>query len=221
MLDWANIDTIMLDMDGTLLDLHFDNYFWLTHLPMRYAQEHKTTEAQALEFIQSHVEKYRGTLHWYCLDHWSELVQLDIPKLKHEVRHKIKTRPYAEIFLQQLQSLGKKVVLITNSHPDGLKLKLDVTEIDRWLDIVISSHEFQSPKEDQAFWHALKNREHFELSSTLFIDDTPRVLDSAKRFGIGHLICITQPDSKKAPNCVPDYTCIQHFDEIMPRQVYS
>ena len=217
MLDWTKIDTIMLDMDGTLLDLHFDNYFWLTHLPMRYAQEHGTTESEAKHFIETHVEKYRGTLNWYCLDHWSELVKLDIPKLKHEVRHKIQTRPYAEKFLKQLKRINKKLILITNAHPDGLQLKLDVTEIDHWLDIVISSHEFQSPKEDQTFWHALKNREHFELDTTLFIDDTPRVLDSAKRFGIKHLICVTQPDSRKAPKEVPHYFCIQDFDEIMPQ----
>ena len=26
MINWQQIDTVFLDMDGTLLDLHFDNY---------------------------------------------------------------------------------------------------------------------------------------------------------------------------------------------------
>ena len=40
MINWKNIDTVLLDMDGTLLDLHFDNHFWQTFVPLRYAQQH-------------------------------------------------------------------------------------------------------------------------------------------------------------------------------------
>ena len=29
-IDWTQLDTILLDMDGTLLDLEFDNHFWGT-----------------------------------------------------------------------------------------------------------------------------------------------------------------------------------------------
>jgi 5'-nucleotidase len=32
-LDWNNIDTVLLDMDGTLLDLAFDSQFWLQDVP--------------------------------------------------------------------------------------------------------------------------------------------------------------------------------------------
>ena len=33
-IDWTRIDTILLDMDGTLLDLGFDNFFWREHVPL-------------------------------------------------------------------------------------------------------------------------------------------------------------------------------------------
>ncbi len=36
MIDWDNIDTVLLDMDGTLLDLGFDNWFWQPHVPEQY-----------------------------------------------------------------------------------------------------------------------------------------------------------------------------------------
>lgn len=216
MIDWQTIDTVLLDMDGTLLDLHFDNYFWLTHLPMRYAEAHDITEDEAHAFLMEHIHQYEGSLQWYCLDHWSELVQMDIPQLKREVQHKIQIRPHAEDFLRALRELQKKLILITNSHPKGLAIKLDVTEIDRWLDLVISSHEFQLPKEEQGFWQQLHVREHFDPERTLFIDDTPRVLESARRFGIAHLVCINQPDSQKPPVKSGQFIDVCHFDEIMP-----
>ncbi|WP_188149486.1 GMP/IMP nucleotidase [Teredinibacter waterburyi] len=216
MINWNQIETVLLDMDGTLLDLHFDNYFWLTHLPMRYADAKGISLEESERFLGERIESYRGTLQWYCLDHWSELVEMDIPLLKREILHKIQIRPYAEEFLKTLRHIGKKVVLITNSHPKGLQLKLDVTEIDRWLDLVISSHEFSLPKEDIAFWHKLQEKEHFDPNTTLFIDDTPNILRSAKTFGIQHLVCITQPDSQRRGIASGEFIDITHFDEIMP-----
>ncbi len=218
-IDWQVIDTVLLDMDGTLLDLHFDNYFWLTHLPERYAEYHNVPQEKAQRYLEAQIAQYHGTLQWYCLDHWTELVKLDIPELKREVRHKIQIRPYAEEFLEQLKRLGKRLVLVTNCHPDGIEIKLDVTQIDKWLDIVISSHEFASPKEDQSFWQQLAQREHFDPKRTLFIDDTPRILRSAAEFGIEHLVCVTAPDSQKPDHLPEEFIGISHFDEIMPNSL--
>lgn len=216
MVSWQNIDTVLLDMDGTLLDLHYDNYFWLTHLPRRYAAHHKVALEQAQQTIQQKVQQYAGTLQWYCLDHWSNLVDMDIPALKREITHKIKPRPYTEQFLQRLQQLKKNVVLITNAHPAGLKIKLDVTRIDQWLNTVISSHEFRTPKEDGAFWQHLQHREAFDKRRSLFIDDNIEVLRSARDYGMEHLICITKPDSQKAEKPSDEFVDICHFDTIMP-----
>ena len=41
LIDWEEIDTILLDMDGTLLDLNYDLHFWLEHLPLIYASQHQ------------------------------------------------------------------------------------------------------------------------------------------------------------------------------------
>lgn len=215
MIDWHAIDTVLLDMDGTLLDLHFDNYFWMQHLPRRYAAVNNLTEEAARQHLEAHIRAHEGTLNWYCLEFWSNALQLDIRKLKEEVQEKIQIRPFVIEFLQRLALNGKKLVLITNAHPQSLGLKLEITHIDRYLDLVISSHEFQQPKEAQAFWQQLQQREHFDPARTLFIDDTVRILDSARDFGIAHLLCIHQPDSQQ-PRRVDVYPAIDHFDEIMP-----
>ena len=215
MIDWNTIDTIMLDMDGTLLDLHFDNYFWLEHLPKRYAEIHHVDYATASQRLTEHIRKHEGTLQWYCLEFWSDALKVDIRSLKVEVKHKIQVRPHVKEFLTRLRQHRKKLLLVTNAHPQSLSLKLEVTEIDKYLDIVISSHELNHPKEAQAFWHALKKREHFDPVRTLFIDDTARVLQSAQDFGIRHVMGIHQPDSQQA-RMLEGFPAIHHFNEIMP-----
>ncbi len=216
MINWQTIDTVLLDMDGTLLDLHFDNYFWLTHLPKRYAEHHGLDAEQAKLSLTARIEAHKGTLRWYCLDHWSEIVQMDIPTLKREVQHKIRPRPHAETFLQFLKSQRKKVILATNAHRKGLELKLSVTRIDQWLDLVVSSHDYQQPKETQAFWQKLHQKEPFNPETTVFIDDNVGVLKAAQTFGIHHLVCITQPDSQMDAQASGEFIDIVDFDEIMP-----
>lgn len=218
MFDWKQIETVILDMDGTLLDLHFDNYFWLTHLPKRYAEYHNMDSARAKKQLTELIQSYEGTLQWYCLDHWSELVKMDIIALKREVQHKIQPRPHTKSFLQFLQQQNKKVILATNCHRSGLDLKLSVSQIDQWLDIVISSHDYQAPKEAVTFWQKLYENESFELASTVFVDDNVSVLRSAKQFGLEHLICITQPDSQKPIRTSDEFIDIVDFHEIIPDQ---
>ena len=140
---------------------------------------------------------------------------MDIGSLKEEIKHKIQVRPHVREFLERLRKLGKKLLLVTNAHPQSLSLKLQVTKIDQHLDLIFSSHEFNHPKEAQEFWQALQAREHFDPARSLFIDDTARILESARRFGIQYLVGIHQPDSQKA-RIMESFPAIHHFDEIMP-----
>lgn len=216
MIDWTKVDTVLLDMDGTLLDLHFDQYFWLTHLPKRYAEFHGINHQQAEKELTQLIHKYKGTLQWYCLDHWSELVRMDIPTLKKEVQHKIQMRPHTPRFLRFLRAQRKKVILATNAHRASLSLKLSVTQIDQWLDLVISSHDYQQPKEAIEFWISLRKAEPFDPQRTLFVDDNVSVLRTAEAFGIRHLICICKPDSQCPAVRSDEFIDIEDFDEIIP-----
>lgn len=215
MIDWQAIDTVMLDMDGTLLDLHFDNYFWAQHLPTRYAEIHGRPFDEVRDQLAAQIASHEGSLQWYCLEFWSEALDLDIVALKQEIQHKIQIRPHVELFLQRLRENGKQAMLVTNAHPQSMSLKFELTRIDQHLDLIISSHEFQQPKEAQAFWHQLAAREPFDPARTLFVDDTLRVLDSARDYGIAHLLAIHQPDSQ-IQRRIDQYPAIEHFSEIMP-----
>lgn len=212
--DWQQIDTVLLDMDGTLLDLHFDNHFWLDHLPSAYAAHHNLSEEEALSELNKSFVGLRGTLNWYCLDYWTELTGLPIAELKRDVQHKIGFRPHVKDFLQRLRDMGKRTVIVTNAHRDSVDLKMEHTGLDQLVDHIISSHDYQEPKESQAFWDHLRQEEKFDPARTLLIDDSQAVLESAARWGIGWLLTIYHPDSQKAPNTDSRFPGVHHFDEL-------
>ncbi len=216
LLDWNNIDIVLLDMDGTLLDLHFDNYFWLEHLPQRYAEQHNTSAECAREHLSALFAAQRGTLNWYCVDYWSHELRVDIAELKCEVEHLIDIRPHVEEFLARLHASPREVWLVTNAHRKSLDIKTRRTGIDRWFDRVISSHDLAAPKESLLFWQQLRSANPFDPARALLIDDTAAVLHAAQRFGIRHLLTLLQPDSRQAQRIDTEFPGILHFDEIMP-----
>jgi putative hydrolase of the HAD superfamily len=215
-LNWTDIDTVLLDMDGTLLDLHFDNFFWLNHLPKRYSQIHSISLSSANEYIKQLTSQVKGTLNWYSTKYWSEKLNINIYQLKKEISPLIKVRPFVLKFLQELKSAEKKRILITNAHPESLKLKIKNTDIDKELDAIFTSHEFKHPKESQEFWSILAERIKFDPKRTLFIDDSPAILTAAEHFGIKYILGINKPDSKKSPVRINIFNSITYFNEILP-----
>ena len=214
-LPWNAIDTVLLDMDGTLLDLHFDNHFWLQHLPQRYAELHGISRALAEAELLPLFREHAGTLKWYCTDFWSRELNLSIRDLKREVAHLIALRPDADRFIQALRHAGKQVVLITNAHRDSLSLKLERIELAPYFDRLISSHDYGFPKEDQQFWHALQQDIHFEPARSLFIDDSLPILRSAGHFGVGHLLAVRQPDSQAGPKDTEEFAAVEDYRELV------
>jgi 5'-nucleotidase len=211
MLDWSKISTVLLDMDGTILDLHFDNHFWLYHLPQRYSESANLTLGQAKEKLVEHYKKVSGTIDWYCLDYWAEHTQLPITELKREIQHLIQLRNDAHEFLVALKQSGREIILVTNAHPDSLSLKIERTQLDQYFDVLYSTHEFGVTKESQKLWQRLQEKQPFEPSTTLFVDDSIDILHSAKQFGIKHLLAVANPDSQQPDRIIDDYPSITDF----------
>jgi len=183
-LDWDLIDTVLLDLDGTLLDLGFDNDFWLDFIPGVYAASQSLTVEQAKAVLTPRFRACEGTMNWYCIDYWSRELGLNIEALKRTQAGRIAWLPGAEDFLKRLRALGKRLVLLTNSHPQVLKLKDEQTGVTRYLDMAISSHVFRVPKENGQFWTAVREVEPFDSQRSLFVDDSPSVLRAAQAAGI-------------------------------------
>lgn len=215
MIDWSTIDTVLLDMDGTLLDLHFDNHFWLEHVPKRYAQAKGLDLAVATDELMGRYQAVAGTLDWYCVDHWSRELGLDIVLLKQEVAHLIAVHPHVLGFLEALQVAGKRRVLVTNAHRKALSLKLEKTPLGDHLDRLLCAHDFGLPKEQAGFWDKLREIEPFDPSRTLFVDDSLSVLRAAADYGIGSLLAIDSPDSRQPPKDMAEFTAVADFSGLI------
>lgn len=208
-LPWSRIQTILLDMDGTLLDLHFDDTFFRETVPHAVARQRGLGLEEAKRWVHATYQRVAGTLAWYDLDHWSRTLGMDIPLLKEEVAHLIQVHPQTMGFLQALREMNKSAHLVTNAHALSLALKLRRTPIGPHMASLTSSHELGHPKESSEFWPLLQKKMGFDKASTLLVDDSEPVLLAAKAFGIGHLRHISAPSSTQPPN--PS----QHFEAVL------
>ncbi|OSM02171.1 putative HAD family hydrolase [Magnetofaba australis IT-1] len=206
---------MLLDMDGTLLDRHFDDHFFLDTTPRQYAKQNGLDFETAKAEVLAIYEEVAGSLLWYDLDHWSKRLQMDIPLLKLEIAHLIQTRPYVMPFLQCLKERGLPTHLVTNAHAHSLNLKLARTPIGQFMDSVHSSHDYGLAKEQPAFWTQLRGRIDFNPQTTLLIEDSEPVLRSAEAFGIGHLLHIAQPNLQWEPQYSQRFPSVQGFEQLL------
>lgn len=215
-INWHTISTVFLDMDGTLLDLNYDNQFWLQHLPQRYAERYGLSFEVAKKTLLNRYTEMLGTIQWYSVDYWSSELKMDVGALKTELAHLITLRPHVNEFLHALHEHNKRVILVTNAHYQSLSLKMQYTPIAHHFDRIVCAHDLGLPKEQTEFWHQLQQLEPFNPAQTLLIDDNLSVLRSAADYGIQYTYGIKQPDSQSPPKDTGGFAAIDSFCDIIP-----
>jgi HAD superfamily hydrolase (TIGR01509 family) len=213
--EWDQIDTVFVDMDGTLLDLAFDNFFWLELVPRHYAGKHGLTVAAAQAQLAPRFAAKVGTLAWYCLDHWARDLDMDLKSLKRAHRQHIRFLSGAPEFLAAVRRRGKRLCIVTNAHRDTFEVKAEHTGIDRLVDGVVCSHDFAAPKESAEFWRALERHEPFDAARTLLLEDSLAVLAAARSHGVRHTVAIRRPDSRQPPRAIEGFAAIDGVAELV------
>ncbi len=217
--DWSHCDTVLLDMDGTVLDLAFDNYFWRQLVPTRIAHKHGISDADARDDLYSRFSEKEGSLDWYCLDYWSDDLDVDLVALKESIRHKVGYLPDTRRFLKAVKDSHRRLFLVTNAHPDTLRVKLSAVEFDGYFDGLYTSHEFGHAKEHAEFWPALQNKLGFDASRCLFVDDSLPVLEAARNFGIDQVVAVERPDTGEPPRAIDAFSSVHSLDELLSGEI--
>jgi len=215
-LPWMEIDTVLLDMDGTLLDRYFDDDFWEEQVPRQFSLRHGVPLAQARERLYAQYRAAEGTLNWTDIDFWSAQLGLDISSMKEAMADRVRVHPGVIPFLTFLRREGKKIALATNAHPKTVAIKLNRTTLRDYFDAVLCSIDLGAPKEQAAFWVEAKRRVGFNEARTLFIDDTEAVLVAARTFGIRFLLYKADASSRVTSNGSGRFETIRHYDEMIP-----
>jgi HAD superfamily hydrolase (TIGR01509 family) len=208
--------TLMLDMDGTILDLAFDNYMWQELVPRRYAAENDIPYEEARALLMGKFSAEQGNLQWYCLDHWCEHLGIDVVQLHYDVSHRIGYLPGALGFLRNIRERDVRVLLVTNAHRDTLALKDAKTGLSDYFDGIHSSHDYGHAKESQDFWSSLQEDVGFDPETTLFVDDSLPVLRSARDYGIRMLLTVTHPDTTAPLKRTSDFVGVERVADMLP-----
>lgn len=207
---------VVLDMDGTLLDLAFDDRVWNQVLPARLATRRGCPVDEVRAEVAATLGSVRGTLPWYCLDHWEARFGVSLHGLEEELAAYIALRPGTLDFLGFLRDHRIRTILATNAHPASLARKMARTGIAVFFESLVSAHTLGLPKEDPAFWAALSEAAELTPADCVFIDDNAAVLDSARKAGVRHLFGVRTPSSSGAEKTFPIYASVDRLSELIP-----
>lgn len=208
--------TIILDMDGTLLDLNFDDQVWNHALPRALSQRDGCSPDAARARVAATIGEARGTLPWYCLDHWERVFGISVHALEVELAHFIGVRAGTRDFLSFLRQQGHRAILATNAHPASLARKMARTGLAGYFDHLVSAHTYGAAKEDRAFWSRLVAEHDIVPACAVFVDDNPAVLTSARRFGIRHVFGVRTPSSTGLTRHFEQFASVDSLAELIP-----
>lgn len=212
---WDAVDDVLLDMDGTLLDRHFDNFFFEEELPRRYAALHGLAFGVARDRLMAMYRSVEGELAWTDLHYWTERVGIDVVAMHRELDHMIGFLPGAEEFLRHLRRLGKRVTIVTNAHASGVGIKNAKTGLDRYVDRIVDAFEVGYLKMRPEYWPACRRLLDFDPKRSFYMDDDEGCLLAARSFGIAHIVHSAKSSTRLPPAPLPTFPSLSDFAPLV------
>ncbi len=214
-LDWHSVDDVLLDMDGTLLDRDFDNFFFEEELPRRYAALHRLSEQAAREKLFALYRSVEGELAWTDLHYWTKTTGIDVVALTQELSGRICYLPGVEAFLGAVRAKRKRMTVLTNAHADGVAIKCRKTGVDKQVDRIVNAFEVGCLKMRSDYWPACRKLVGFDPGRALYIDDDEACLAAAQAFGIRHIFHSARSSTKLPPHPSSRYTPLENLQDLI------
>lgn len=221
LLDWSQIDDVLIDMDGTLLDRHFDNFFFEEELPRRYALREKLSLDESRARLMAMYRSVEEELAWTDLHYWTSRVGIDVVAMHRELDHMIGFLPGAAAFLSAVRHQKKRVTVLTNAHPAGVAIKTAKTGLEARVDRIVDAFEVGYLKMRPQYWPACLDLVKFDPTRALFIDDDERCLAAARQFGVLHLLHSARSSTKSPPAFSASFRSVQDLSSLLNGTVAS
>jgi len=188
---FKDIECLLIDMDGVILDNAYDNDFWQNQIPEVIADSKSIAFDDAKRLAIQIFNYKKNTKDWYDVDYWSNMLDIDIEAQKRSEKSFSRISLYDGV-IDTLSVLKNKtkMILITNAHRKTLNIKLEKYNLNPYFDEMVCAHELNYVKEDIQLWYMLRSKYRLDYEKTLLIEDTINNINVGLSAGISGAIYV-------------------------------
>ena len=188
---FKDIECLLIDMDGVILDNAYDNDFWQNQIPEVIADSKGIAFDDAKRLAIQIFNYKKNTKDWYDVDYWSNMLSIDIEAQKRSEKSFSKISLYDGV-IDTLSALKNKtkMILITNAHRKTLNIKLEKYNLTPYFDEMVCAHELNYVKEDIQLWYMLRSKYRLDYEKTLLVEDTINNINVGLSAGISGAIYV-------------------------------
>ena len=188
---FKDIECLLIDMDGVILDNAYDNDFWQNQIPEVIADSKSIAFDDAKRLAIQIFNYKKNTKDWYDVDYWSNMLDIDIEAQKRSEKSFSRISLYDGV-IDTLSVLKNKtkMILITNAHRKTLNIKLEKYNLTPYFDEMVCAHELNYVKEDIQLWYMLRSKYRLDYEKTLLVEDTINNINVGLSAGISGAIYV-------------------------------
>ena len=188
---FKDIEFLLIDMDGVILDNAYDNDFWQNQIPEVIADNKGIAFDDAKRLAIQIFNYKKNTRDWYDVDYWSNMLSIDIEAQKRSEKSFSRISLYDGV-IDTLSVLKNKTktILITNAHRKTLNIKLEKYNLTPYFDEMVCAHELNYVKEDIQLWYMLRSKYRLDYEKTLLVEDTINNINVGLSAGISGAIYV-------------------------------
>ena len=188
---FKDIECLLIDMDGVILDNAYDNDFWQNQIPEVIADNKGIAFDDAKRLAIQIFNYKKNTKDWYDVDYWSNMLDIDIEAQKRSEKSFSRISLYDGV-IDTLSVLKNKtkMILITNAHRKTLNIKLEKYNLTPYFDEMVCAHELNYVKEDIQLWYMLRSKYRLDYEKPLLVEDTINNINVGLSAGISGAIYV-------------------------------